>query len=105
MDENTAKHVLCSFQYLVNNCVLLPGYFVITEMRCVLISEWAENDPELLNFIKKKKNATIFSSGEYTVVAKIGSDPDINGNYTDTKELLLNDLLQEYMVKILAKPI
>lgn len=103
MDQTQAELVLNKFKYLVGNCVLLPDYFIVESMEILTIKDWVRDDPELADFIKKKKNASIFSKGDYTVSVKITNTTDISGNSNRGKNILLYDLLQKYQVLMTSK--
>lgn len=94
-----AEQIYNHFLPLVDKCVLIPGYYLIKAINIINIKQLPEDSP-LNEFVKSRKNKHLLAQGDYSVIAKICSDADINGSYTNVKYYFLYDLLNKYQVKL-----
>lgn len=103
LSSQDATKLVEHFSYLVNNCIVLPGNYILTDMRMVSLSEINDMTPTTVAiFAKDKHNKKLIKPDSFAVIATISADAGENG-YNYTKDWFLCDLLDQHKIKMIAK--
>jgi len=91
------------FSDLVNNCIVLPGNYILTDMRIVSISAINDMTPAIVSiFAKDKHNKGSIKPDSFAVIATISANAGEHG-YNYTKDWFLCDLLDQHKIKMITK--